>query len=48
MPEGPEIRRAADSIDRALSHEPLLRIEYRVPRIARKARNLRGARIERV
>ena len=48
MPEGPEIRRAADRIDRALSHAPLLRIEYRVPRIARKARKLRGARIERV
>jgi endonuclease-8 len=48
MPEGPEIRRAADALQRVLAHRPLIRIEYRVPRLARKARRLRGATINRV
>lgn len=48
MPEGPEIRRTADALGRAFAGKPLTRTEYRVPRLARKARQLRGARIERV
>lgn len=45
MPEGPEIRREADALARVLVDEPLIRIEYRVPRLARRARALRGATI---
>ena len=48
MPEGPEIRRSADEIARALVGQPITRIEYRVPRLARKARALQGARVDRV
>ena len=48
MPEGPEIRRSADEIARALVGRPLTLIEYRVPRLARKARALKGARVDRV
>jgi endonuclease-8 len=48
LPEGPEIRRSADDIARALVGQPITRIEYRVPRLARKARALKGARVVRV
>jgi endonuclease VIII len=48
MPEGPEIRRSADAIARALVGQPITRIEYRVPRLARKARALKGAQVTRV
>jgi endonuclease-8 len=48
MPEGPEIRRSADEIAQALVGQPIVRIEYRVPRLARKARALRGAHVARV
>jgi endonuclease-8 len=48
LPEGPEIRRSADEIAHALVGQPITRIEYRVPRLARKARALRGARVTRV
>ena len=48
MPEGPEIRRAADDLDRVLARKRLLRIDYRVPRLARQARKLKGAGINRV
>jgi endonuclease-8 len=48
MPEGPEIRRSADAIAAALVGQPITRIEYRVPRLARKARALKGAHVERV
>lgn len=48
MPEGPEIRRAADTLARFLVGRPLVRIEYRVPRLTRKARALRGATITRI
>jgi endonuclease-8 len=48
MPEGPEIRRSADAIARALVGQPITRIEYRVPRLARKARALKGAHVTRV
>ena len=43
MPEGPEIRRSADAIAQALVGQTVTRIEYRVPRLARKARALKGA-----
>jgi endonuclease-8 len=45
MPEGPEIRREARAIARALAGAPLERVEYRVPDLARRAQQLRGARI---
>jgi endonuclease VIII len=48
MPEGPEIRRSADAIARALVGQPITHIEYRVPRLARKARALKCARVARV
>jgi len=48
LPEGPEIRRSADAIAQALVGRPITRIEYRVPRLARKARALKGARVVRV
>jgi endonuclease-8 len=43
MPEGPEVRREARMLARVLANRPLSRIEYRVPRLARRARTLRGA-----
>lgn len=45
MPEGPEIRRSADALARVLVGVPIERIEYRVARLERKARALRGTRI---
>ena len=48
MPEGPEIRRAADALGRVLTGRRLTHVEYRIPRLARKARSLRGAAIDRV
>jgi endonuclease-8 len=48
MPEGPEIRREAQALARILVGAPEVRIEYRVPRLARRARTLAGARIENV
>jgi endonuclease-8 len=45
MPEGPEIRREAASLARVLVDRPLTRIEYRVPRLARRARALLGAHV---
>ncbi len=45
MPEGPEIRREAEALARVLVDQPLVRIEYRVPRLARRARTLRGAHV---
>jgi endonuclease-8 len=48
LPEGPEIRRSADEIAQALVGRPITRIEYRVPRLARKARALKDARVVRV
>ena len=48
MPEGPEIRRAADALGRVLTRRTLIHIEYRIPRLARKARALRGAKVKRV
>ena len=48
MPEGPEIRRAAAQLARVLVGRPLTRIEYRLPRLARRARRLAGTGIRRV
>jgi endonuclease-8 len=48
MPEGPEIRRAADRLARALVGTPLLRVTYHVPALRRRARALRGASVVRV
>jgi endonuclease VIII len=45
MPEGPEIRREALAIAEAIVERPLVRIEYRVPRLVRRARTLRGASV---
>src|SRR5918993_4606368 len=45
MPEGPEIRREARALARVLVDKPLIRIEYRVPRLARRARTLRDAQV---
>lgn len=47
MPEGPEVRREADAIARALRGVPLVRVEYRVPGLARRARALEGACVTR-
>jgi endonuclease-8 len=47
MPEGPEIRREADAIHAALAGRPLTRVEYRVPGLAAKGRQLRGATVVR-
>jgi endonuclease-8 len=45
MPEGPEIRREAVAIAQAIVDRVLVRIDYRVPRLARRARALRGATV---
>ncbi|HVE48189.1 MAG TPA: endonuclease VIII [Casimicrobiaceae bacterium] len=45
MPEGPEIRREARALARILVDQPLTRIEYRVPALARRARTLSGSRV---
>lgn len=47
MPEGPEVRREADAISRALRGEPLVRAEYHVAGLRRRARALEGARVVR-
>jgi endonuclease-8 len=48
MPEGPEIRRAADDLARVLTGRRLIHVDYRIPRLARKARSLRAAKVTRV
>ena len=45
MPEGPEIRREALAIAEAVVGQPMVRIDYRVPRLARRARTLRNATV---
>lgn len=47
MPEGPEIRREADAIHRALAGRALTRVDYRVPGLTARSRALRGAIVER-
>ena len=48
MPEGPEIRREAVALARALAGQALTRVEYRIPHLARRARALAGRRVLRV
>ena len=48
MPEGPEIRREAATLARALAGQELTRVEYRIPPLAAQGRRLRGARVLRV
>jgi len=48
VPEGPEIRQAADALAHVLVGPPLTRIDYRVPHLRRRARALRGAAVQRV
>ena len=47
MPEGPEVRREADAIARALRGRPIVRADYRVPGLHDRARVLEGARVTR-
>ena len=46
MPEGPEIRRAADRLAAAVAGEPLVNAEFAFPGLKRFERDLRGRRIE--
>lgn len=46
MPEGPEIRRAADRLVEAVAGEPLVRAEFAFPELKRFEAGLRGRRIE--
>jgi endonuclease-8 len=48
MPEGPEVRREADAIARALRDGPLVRVDYRVRGLRRLAQGLDGARVTQV
>jgi len=48
VPEGPEIRREAATLARALGGRELTRVEYRFPPLAAQGRRLRGARVVRV
>ena len=45
MPEGPEIRRAADQLAKAVLGEPLRHVELNLPALARRARGLVGQRV---
>ena len=45
MPEGPEIRRAADRIARVLTGRRVLSVECHLPALARRARALSGAHV---
>lgn len=46
MPEGPEIRRAADQITRAIAGQPLDYVEFAFPTLKRYQKSLEGARVE--
>jgi endonuclease VIII len=48
VPEGPEIRREADALARALAGRGLAHVEYRIAALAARGRRLRGARVLRV
>lgn len=48
MPEGPEIRRAADSIERAIRGRPTTRVAFAFPHLKRFERRLSGREVERV
>jgi endonuclease-8 len=45
MPEGPEIRRAADTIAKVLVNQPVDTVRFGIPRLRRHAKVLRGHRI---
>ena len=46
MPEGPEIRRAADRLAEAVAGEPLVRAQFAFPALKRFERELAGRRIQ--
>ncbi|MEW5837108.1 MAG: DNA-formamidopyrimidine glycosylase family protein, partial [Pseudomonadota bacterium] len=46
MPEGPEIRRAADALAKAVAGEPLVRAWFALPALKRYEAKLAGRRIE--
>jgi len=48
LPEGPEIRRAADRIERAIAGRPADRVRFAFPHLRRFERRLRGARVREV
>jgi endonuclease-8 len=48
MPEGPEIRRAADSVALALEGRRIEQIRFGLPKLRHHARNLRGYRVSAV
>ena len=48
MPEGPEIRLAADRVEQALLGRPVTRIEFAFPHLQRFAKALRGRQVTRV
>ena len=48
MPEGPEIRREADALARALAGRTLTRVDYRLLPLAHRARTLVGTSVTRV
>ena len=48
MPEGPEIRRAADQLDRALRGQQALAVEFHTGPLRRHGPRLTGQRIESV
>ena len=45
MPEGPEIRRAADQLAAAIGRDPLVHVELNLPALRRQAKALVGRRI---
>lgn len=45
MPEGPEIRRAADSLQAAIQHQPLTEVWFAFPELAPYATELLGQRV---
>lgn len=45
MPEGPEIRRAADKIEAVLKNKKLEKIELGLPKIKKYGKHLKGARV---
>ena len=48
MPEGPEIRRAADHVEKAVAGRPATRVEFAFPHLAPYQRRLSGRRVESV
>ena len=48
MPEGPEIRRAADRVERAVAGRVAQRVEFHLPKLKRYAKPLTGRRVTHV